>query len=163
MEATNMEHPMFQSDITAGTACPSARFAGEIAALLIALAKAEEAGGFDDPAAQAITKRIEAVEEAASWVRPRSAEGAFLHLLMASADAMNLPRANPARADAMEMRCERNLYAVRSYMLQAVEDPAGSVWSPLLANYMTDGMDQVRGIERLLNPAAGAGSAAEHS
>tara|TARA_R110000868_G_scaffold45045_1_gene149780 strand:- start:41558 stop:42025 length:468 start_codon:yes stop_codon:yes gene_type:complete len=140
---------MFQSDITAGTACPSARFAGEIAALLIALAKAEEAGSFDDPTVQALAKRIAAVEEAASWVRPRSAEGAFLHLLMASADAMNLPRASPACADAMELRCERNLYAVRSFLLQAIEDPADSLWSPLLANYMTDGMDAVGKIDGL--------------
>ncbi|WP_417497198.1 hypothetical protein [Maricaulis sp.] len=153
---------MFQSDLTAGSTCPSARFAGETAALLIALAEAEEAGGFGDPAAQAITKRLKAVEEAASWVRPRSAEGAFLHLLMASADAMDLPRASPACADAMEMRCERNLYAVRSFLLQAIEDPAGSVWSPLLANYMTDGMDQVRGLERLVNPLAGMAPAPEH-
>ncbi|MCC5996496.1 MAG: hypothetical protein JJU18_09035 [Oceanicaulis sp.] len=108
--------------------CPSANAARELTALLAALDNAQTPGQAPERAKQ-LDDRLEAALDAASWSRPKSAEGALLHVVLGASIAADIARARDP--ESQERRAMRHFYAARAYLETAGELP--EQWARLFA------------------------------
>lgn len=122
---------MPRADVIEMSRCQSTEMGERIKASLCAL---HEAG--DDRTEQLRYKSLQAIEEAASWARPGSAGGALMHLVLAANLVEDLPRANPTYLEAMERAAERNLYAVRDFLVRLMSDQDRADFQALFDAYM---------------------------
>jgi hypothetical protein len=113
--------------------CPSAKSARELIAILSALdAVSPQPEGEDRELAQQLDQRLDSVLDSASWVRPTSAEGALLHLVLGASIAADLARARDP--EAQERRAMRHFHAARAYLETTANLP--SEWARIFAHAM---------------------------
>jgi hypothetical protein len=132
---------MPQADALSTPACPSAKAAGTLIAAIDRLHAAELGRTPDLDRCGHLSDRLDHAEDALSWSRPHTAEGALAHLCLAFSLADILREVEgEAQADKARRTLSRHLYAVRAYLLaQAGPDlPTALLCDRLIAFYMPD-------------------------
>ena len=134
--------------------CPSQLMSDQLDRTIKQLNAADDAGDKDKD--QKLYRELQALEEAASWSRPTSAAGALMHLMLATGEVSTLPDSTSGEHERMHRLVERNLYAVRAYLLSLLAEEQRAGMATLSAFYM---VDDVGDINPLLGNGFGASQA----
>lgn len=88
-------------------------------------------------------REVKTLEQAASWSTPNSAVGALFHLMLANGEVSTLPGPGSRGHEDSHLLVERNLYAVRAYLLRQITEDERAGLAPLASYYMVDSVSDV--------------------
>ena len=144
--------------------CPALSLAIEMDAVVSAWNAIDERGNSeprDDRRSQILSARIQAIHEQASFVTPRSTDGAAFLLSLASADhdiAANHILAATCIKDHLNARCERLMNATRVFLMQQAKQC--ELWKVAAEYFLGNQMDPAEAIAEAIHSTNGKGARA---